>query len=69
MLFTRIAWLLGLAALGGLFWLAIIGFPPAAPLLITGVVLVGLVAGGSALRGRSSAGRARGSGRPPGRAA
>jgi hypothetical protein len=65
MLFTRIAWILGLAALGGLFWLATIGFPPATPLLVTGVVLVLLVGGGNALRGRSTSGRAGGPGRPP----
>ncbi len=54
MIFTRIAWVAGLAAFAGLCWLAVLGFPPAGPLVVTAVVLVALIAGGSALRGRSA---------------
>jgi hypothetical protein len=60
-IFTRIAWVLGLAVFVGLCWLASIGFPPAAPLVVTAVVLVVLIGGGNLLRGRSPSG---GSGAP-----
>jgi hypothetical protein len=64
-IFTRIAWVAGLAVFAGMCWLAVLGFPPAGPLVITAVVLVALVAGGGALRGRSTS---RGPGDPGDRA-
>ncbi len=56
MVFTRIARVLGLAVFAGLCWLASVGFPPAAPLVVTAVVLVVLIGGGNVLRGRSPSG-------------
>lgn len=58
MIVTRIAWVLGIALFGFLCWLASIGFTPAVALVVTTVVLFALVAGGNALRGRSSYGGA-----------
>jgi hypothetical protein len=58
-IFTRIAWLLGVAFFGFLCWLALIGFTPAIALVVTAVILFALVGGGNALRGRSSYGGAR----------
>jgi len=62
-IFTRIAWVAGLAVFAGLCWLAVLGFPPAGPMVVTAVVLVALIAGGSALRGRSTS-RGPGDGAP-----
>ena len=62
MIFTRLAWILGLALLAAVCWLAIAGLSPAVPLLVTGAVLVVLVGGGNFLRGRSQPGPTRGDG-------
>jgi hypothetical protein len=59
-IFTRIAWILGIAFFGFLCWLAFAGFTPAIALVVTAVVLFALVGGGNAMRGGSTAGRQRG---------
>jgi len=53
-IFTRIALVLGLAIVCATLWLAIIGFTPAVPLLVTAVVLLVLIGGGNLINGRSS---------------
>ncbi len=55
-IFTRIAWVIGLALFATLCWMTIDGFSPGVPLLVTTVVLVVLVAGGNLIGGRSSHG-------------
>jgi hypothetical protein len=55
-IFTRIAWVIGLALFATLCWMAIDGFSPVVPLLLTTVVIVVLVAGGNVIGGRSSYG-------------
>ncbi|MGH9047831.1 MAG: hypothetical protein ACRDVW_11060 [Acidimicrobiales bacterium] len=64
MIFTRIALVVGLAVVATMCWLAIDGFKPVVPLLVTAIALVALVGGGSIVGGRSSrGGRAPGAGR------
>jgi hypothetical protein len=53
-IFTRLAWVIGLALFATLCWMAIDGFSPADPLLVTAIVIVVLVAGGSLIGGRST---------------
>jgi hypothetical protein len=67
-IFTRLAWVIGLALFATLSWMAIDGFSPAVPLLVTAIVIVVLVAGGNLIGGRSTpSGRSRaGSGDPDG---
>ncbi len=60
MIFTRIAWVLGLAIFAAMCWLAVDGFKPVVPFLVTAVVLVALVGGGNVIGGRSSYGGGRG---------
>jgi hypothetical protein len=55
-IFTRLAWVIGLALFAMLCWMAIDGFSPAVPLLVTAIVIVVLVAGGNAIGGRSTPG-------------
>lgn len=59
MIVTKIALGAGVAVLGLVIWLAVIGVPAAGEGLITLVALVLLVAGGNALGGRSSYGSRR----------
>lgn len=56
MIFTRIAWVIGLALFATLCWMTIDGFSPGVPLLVTSVVIVVLIAGGNLIGGRSSPG-------------
>jgi hypothetical protein len=59
-IFTRIAWVVGLALFATLCWMAIDGFSPAVPLLVTAIVIVVLVGGGNLIGGRSTpSGRSR----------
>jgi hypothetical protein len=65
-IFTRIAWVLGLMFVGALCWLAAAtGFTPAIAFVVTAVALVALIGGGNLINGRSPphGGRA---GREPG---
>jgi hypothetical protein len=55
-IFTRIAWLIGLALFATMCWMAIDGFSPVMPFLVTTIVIVVLVAGGNAIGGRSTPG-------------
>jgi hypothetical protein len=55
-IFTRIAWVIGLALFATLCWMALDGFSPAVPLLVTAIVIVLLVAGGNVIGGRSTPG-------------
>jgi hypothetical protein len=55
-IFTRIAWVIGLALFATLCWMALDGFSPAVPLLVTTIVIVLLVAGGNLIGGRSTPG-------------
>jgi hypothetical protein len=64
MIFTRIAWVAGLALFAAMCWLAIVGFTPVVPLLVTAVALFVLVGGGNLVNGRTSPYENRG-GRPP----
>ena len=68
MIVTRTAQVLGILAFGGLVILAIAGFTPAVPLVVTAVALVVLIGGGNLLAGRNPHGRPRpapGVERPP----
>ena len=53
MIFTRIAWVLGLALFAGMCWLAVDGFAPIVPFLVTAIALFVLVGGGNLIQGRS----------------
>jgi hypothetical protein len=55
-IFTRIAWVIGLALFATLCWMTVDGFSPGVPLLVTAVVIVVLIAGGNVIGGRSSYG-------------
>jgi len=55
-IFTRIAWVIGLALFATLCWMAIDGFAPAVPLLVTTVAIVLLIVGGNVIGGRSTPG-------------
>ena len=57
MIFTRVAWILGLMVVAAMLWLAIIGFTPFVPILVTAVALLILVGGGNFLNGRSTPSR------------
>ncbi len=62
MIFTRIAWVAGLAVFTAMCWLGIEGFKPVVPLIVTAVALVALIAGGNVIGGRSGS-RGRGGAR------
>ena len=65
MIFTRLAWLLGLALVAFVCWLAIRGLTIMVPLLVTALVLVLLIGGGAMIGGRPSPRGGRGGpGRP-----
>jgi hypothetical protein len=64
MIFTKVAWIAGLAVFAAMCWLAIIGFSPVVPLLITAIALFVLIGGGNLVNGRASPYGSRG-GRPP----
>ncbi len=57
MIVTRTAWVLGILAFGALVVMAIAGFGPAVPLVITAVALVALIGGGNWLAGPNPHGR------------
>jgi hypothetical protein len=53
-IFTRIAWVLGLMFVGALCWLAAAtGFTPAIAFVVTAFALVALIGGGNLINGRS----------------
>jgi hypothetical protein len=56
-IFTRIAWVVGLMVVAAMLWLAIIGFTPFIPILVTAIALLVLVGGGNYLSGRSTPSR------------
>jgi hypothetical protein len=58
MIFTKIAWLIGLALVATMTWLAFDGLTIVVPFLVTGFVLLLLVGGGNMIGGRSAPGRA-----------
>ena len=54
MIFTKIAWVLGLMLLATMCWLAAMGFTPVVPFLVTAFALFALIGGGNLIGGRSS---------------
>ena len=53
MIFTRAAWVLGVALVGFLCWLAFNGITQVVPLLVTAFALLALIGGGNFINGRS----------------
>jgi hypothetical protein len=53
-IFTKIAWVLGLVLLTTMCWLAVTGFTPVVPFLVTTFALFALIGGGNLINGRAS---------------
>ena len=53
MIFTRAAWVPGVALVGFLCWLAVNGITQVVPLLVTAFALLALIGGGNFINGRS----------------